>query len=77
VVEESVETGTTGTIVAYTAPFDRERGPQAAIGLVDMDGRRTVARADDALTTELLGHDGIGTHVVLGTSDKGNTMRGA
>ena len=77
VVEESVETGTIGTIVAYTAPFDREQGPQAAIGLVDMDGRRTVARADDTLTTELLGHDGIGTHVVLGTSDKGNTMRGA
>ncbi len=77
VVEESVEAGTTGSIVAYTAPFDRERGPQAAIGLVDVDGRRTVAYADDALTTELLGHDGIGTRVVLGPSDQGNTMRGA
>ncbi len=29
------------------------------------------------LTTELLGHDGVGTRVVLGPSDQGNTMRGA
>jgi acetyl-CoA C-acetyltransferase len=77
VVEESVETGVSGSIVAYTAPFDRERGPQAAIGLVDVGGRRTVAYADDTLTTELLGRDGIGTRVVLGPSDQGNTMRGA
>lgn len=73
----SVETGTTGTIVAYTAPFDHERGPQAAIGLVDVGGRRTVARADETLTTELLGRDGVGTRVVLSSSEKSNTMRGA
>jgi acetyl-CoA C-acetyltransferase len=77
VVETSVEDATTGTVVAYTAPFDRERGPQPAIGLVDMGGRRTVAFADDALTTELLAHDGVGTRVVVGSSDKTNTMRGA
>jgi len=76
-VVASVGTGTRGTIVAYTAPFDRERGPQAAIGLIDMGGRRTLARADETLTTELLSHDGVGTRVVLSSSDKTNTMRGA
>jgi len=77
VVEASVQEPSTGTVVAYTAPFDRERGPQSAIGLVDLDGRRTVALADDALTVHLLAHDGVGTRVVVGSSDKTNTMRGA
>jgi acetyl-CoA C-acetyltransferase len=77
VVEASVDKGTTGTVVAYTAPFDRERGPQAAIGVLDVAGRRTVARADDALTTELLAGDGVGTRVVVDSTDHGNTMRGA
>lgn len=77
VVEASVQEPSTGTVVAYTAPFDRERGPQSAIGLVDLDGRRTVAFADDALTAHLLAHDGVGTRVVVGSSDKTNTMRGA
>jgi acetyl-CoA C-acetyltransferase len=77
VIEPSVEKGATGTVVAYTVPFDRERGPQSAVGLVDVDGRRTIAHGDEALTTELLAIDGVGTGVVLDPSDKGNTMRGA
>jgi acetyl-CoA C-acetyltransferase len=76
-VEAAVETGATGSIVAYTVPFDRERGPQAAIGLVDVGGRRTVAHADGALTMELLERDGVGTRVVLAATDATNTMRGA
>jgi hypothetical protein len=76
-VQDSVDTGALGTVVAYTVPFDRDAGPQAAIGLVDVDGRRTVARGDDALSTELLGHDGVGTRVALAPAEKGNLMRGA
>jgi acetyl-CoA C-acetyltransferase len=76
-VEATVEAGATGSIVAYTVPFDRERGPQAAIGLVDVGGRRTVACADDALTAALLDGDGVGTKVVVGAGDATNVMRGA
>jgi hypothetical protein len=63
--------------VAYTAPFDRDGAPQAAIGLVDLGGRRTVAFADPTLTAALVGRDGVGTKVVLGPSDTGNVMREA
>ncbi len=77
VVEESVDGGTTGTVVAYTAPFDRDGTPLAAIGLVDVGGRRTVALADPTLTAALVGRDGVGTTVVLGPSDAGNVMREA
>ena len=76
-VEESVDPGTTGVVVAYTAPFDRDGTPQAAIGLVDVGGRRTVAFADATLTTALVGRDGVGTKVVLGRGDEGNVMREA
>jgi hypothetical protein len=76
-VEPSVEEGSRATVVAYTAPFDREHGAQAAVGLVDVGGRRTVAHADAVLTAELLEHDGVGTTVVLSSSERGNTMRGA
>ncbi len=72
-----MEHGATGTIVAYTVPFHREHGPQAGIGLVDVGGRRTVAVADEALTTALIEGDGVGARVMLGSSDEGNTMRGA
>jgi len=76
-VEQSAEDRSSATLVAYTAPFDREHGPQAAIGLVDVGGRRTVALADDVLTADLLEHDGVGTTVVLSSSERGNTMRSA
>ena len=77
VVEPKVESGTTGTIVAYTVPFHRERGPQAGIGLIDVGGRRTVALADEALTAALVESDGVGARVTLAGSEEGNTMRGA
>jgi acetyl-CoA C-acetyltransferase len=77
VVEPSVGGDTAGTVVAYTAPFDRDGGPEAAVGVVDLGGRRTVARADRALTAALLEGDGVGTPVVLSSSDDGNVMRGA
>jgi acetyl-CoA C-acetyltransferase len=77
VVEPSAEPGATGTVVAYTAPFDRDGAAGSAIALVDVGGRRTVAQGDDALTAALLEGDGVGAPVVLGTSDEGNTMRGA
>jgi len=76
-VEPSVETGAAGTIVAYTAAFDRDLGPQGAIGLVDVGGRRTVALADTPLTTSLLESDGVGARVVLDGSGETNTMRSA
>jgi acetyl-CoA C-acetyltransferase len=77
VLEASVDDGTSGTVVAYTAAFDREGAPQPAVGLVDVRGGRTVAHADRALTAELLGKDGVGTRVVLGRGESGNIMRGA
>jgi acetyl-CoA C-acetyltransferase len=75
VVEPSAQPGATGVIVAYTAPFERDGSPGPAVALLDVGGRRTVARGDDALTAALLEHDGVGDSVVLGTSDEGNTMR--
>jgi len=78
VVEPSAaNAGTIGEIVAYTVPFDRDGAAAAAIGLVDVGGRRTVARGDSALTDALLEGDGVGTVVVLGESAAGNTMQGA
>jgi acetyl-CoA C-acetyltransferase len=76
-LQASVEKATPGTVVAYTARFDREQGPQPAIGLVDLGGRRTVAYGDDALTAQLLDHDGVGTRVTVDSSAANNTMRGA
>jgi len=76
-VDPSVPEGATGTIVAYTVPFDRAHSPQAGIGLVDVAGRRTIAHADEALTTALLESDGVAARVTLGPSDAGNIMRGA
>jgi acetyl-CoA C-acetyltransferase len=75
VVEPSAQPGATGVIVAYTAPFERDGSPGPAVALLDVEGRRTVARGDDALSAALLEHDGVGDSVVLGTSDEGNTMR--
>jgi acetyl-CoA C-acetyltransferase len=77
VVEPSVAEGASGAIVAYTVPFDRDGGPEAALGVVDVGGRRTVARADPALTAALLDGDGVGTAVVLSPADDGTVMRGA
>jgi acetyl-CoA C-acetyltransferase len=77
VVEPSVETGAVGTIVAYTAGFDREGGPEPAVAVVDAAGGRTVAVAGPELTAVLLEHDGVGFRVVLSNADNRNVMRGA
>lgn len=59
-----------GSVVAFTAPFDRDGEPAEGIVLADVDGRRTVARADRALTEQLLAGDGVGTAVnVVSTPD--------
>jgi len=71
------EQGVAGEIVAYTVPFDRDGNPAAAVAVVDTRGRRTVARADAALSAALMDGDGVGTKVVLEGSADGNTMRGA
>jgi acetyl-CoA C-acetyltransferase len=76
-VEPAVGAGVRGEIVAYTVPYDRDGGAEAAIGLVDLGGRRTVARGDGALTAALVAGDGVGASVELEPSADGNTMRGA
>lgn len=54
------------TVVAYTVPHGRDGAPEAGIVLLDLpDGRRTVARADEALTGALLAADGVGRAVTV------------
>jgi acetyl-CoA C-acetyltransferase len=72
-VESSVEGA--GEVVAYTAPFDRDGHPASALVLAEVDGRRTMARADATLTTELLDADGVGSCVVVARDDTGNVAR--
>jgi acetyl-CoA C-acetyltransferase len=74
-VEPSAEG--TGEVVAYTAPFDRDGQPGAALVLAELDGRRTVARADIPLTTQLLHSDAVGASVVVVHDDTGNLARPA
>jgi acetyl-CoA C-acetyltransferase len=52
-------------VVAYTAAYDRQGAPQPAVVLVEAAGRRSVAVADEALSLELLGADGVGRPVVV------------
>ncbi|MHB8328396.1 MAG: acetyl-CoA acetyltransferase [Acidimicrobiales bacterium] len=52
-----------GRVVAYTVPYDRDGTPLAGIVLVDAGGRRTVARADGALTDALLSTDAVDADV--------------
>ncbi|HUC35890.1 MAG TPA: hypothetical protein VMR97_02070 [Acidimicrobiales bacterium] len=62
----------TGEVVAYTAPYTRDGDPEAAIVLVDLGGRRTVARADGGLTEALVEHDGVGSKVAVSSTPEGN-----
>jgi acetyl-CoA C-acetyltransferase len=55
----------TGTVVAYTAPYDRDGHPLEGIVLVEVDGHRTLARTKGPLTDELLAEDGVGKTVAL------------
>jgi acetyl-CoA C-acetyltransferase len=64
-------------IVAYTVPFARDGAPGRGIVLVEADGRRTVAEADDALTARLLHGDAVGTTVRLAPGEGGPDVAGA
>ena len=66
-----------GAVLAYTVPFGRDGGPEAAVAVVDTGGRHTVATGDEGLTAALLGGDGVGARVVVEGSAEGNVMRGA
>jgi acetyl-CoA C-acetyltransferase len=76
-VDDTASARTTGALVAYTVPYDRAGDVEPAIGLVDVGGRRTLARADAALTDELVVEDGVGRRVVLEPSGETNLMRSA
>jgi acetyl-CoA C-acetyltransferase len=67
----------TGSVAGFTVPFDRDEGPQGAIVLVDIDGSRTVARADESLTAALLDGDGVGTAVAVDQGGEANRARRA
>jgi acetyl-CoA C-acetyltransferase len=58
-------------VVAYTVPFGREGSPGTGVVLAESQGRRTVARADNTLTAQLLAADAVGTAVRLTASDDG------
>lgn len=67
-----------GAVAAYTAPFTREGVPESAVVLVDLDGCRTVASADESLTSLLVGDakdDRVGVKVVVSRAEGGNTAR--
>ena len=73
-VEDAVATGSTGTVLAYTVPFGRDGEPEAAVGIVDLGGRRTVATGDDALSSALMAQDAVGAPVRLETGADGTVM---
>jgi len=55
-----------GTVVAATVPFDRDGRPSPGVVLAELaGGRRTVARADEELTTAILADQAVGAAVVL------------
>jgi acetyl-CoA C-acetyltransferase len=76
-VEDAPAAGARGTVVAYTVPFGRDGEPEAAVGIVDLGGRHTVARADPALSTALVAEDAVGAPVTLDAGPQGTLMHGA
>lgn len=62
------------TVVAYTVPFDRDGAPEAGVLVVEGGQRRTVARADRALTAALLETDGVGLAVTLSDGPDGTNL---
>ena len=58
-------------VVAYTVPFERGGSPGRGIVLVEAQGRRTVAGADDALTAWLLAGDVVGATVRVTATEGG------
>ena len=76
-VDDAVAAGSTGTLMAYTVPFGRDGEPEAAVGIVDLGSRHTVARGDDELSTALMAEDGVGAAVMLDAGPAGTVMHGA
>lgn len=70
-----------GTVVGVTVPHDRDGVPGAGIVVVDVDGARTVARADRALSELALAADVVGSSVTVrparGTGGDGGNLAGA
>jgi acetyl-CoA C-acetyltransferase len=66
----------TGSIVAYTVPFDRAEGPRSAIVMADVGTNRTLALADDALTQALLEADLVGDSIALEPDGEVNRAHG-
>ena len=66
------------TVVAYTAPYDRDGRPGPGLVLVEAGGHRSAAVADAALTERLVSDDAVGTTVTVTTGGEGapNTARG-
>lgn len=52
-------------VVAYTVPYDRDGSPGAGILLVESDGRRSAAVADEAFTDTLVSSDAVGLAVTV------------
>ena len=65
-------------VVAGTVPYGRDGQPGTGIVVVEADGRRTVARADVALSALLVSADAVGTTVdvsAAGDPEAGNLAR--
>ena len=71
---ETTATGT-GTVLAYTVPYDRAGEPEAGIVLVDLGHRHTVARTDTATSAVLVSSDAVGRAVTVEGGDDHNTAR--
>jgi acetyl-CoA C-acetyltransferase len=68
------------TITAWTVPYDRDARPERAIVIADTAaGTRTIARADEKLTSVLLGSDDdlVGSPIVVKPGTDLNTASGA
>lgn len=62
---------TSATVVAYTAPFDREGRTEQASAVVEVGGARTVVRCDEPLSEDLVSGDRVGTKVALRPTEDG------
>jgi acetyl-CoA C-acetyltransferase len=64
-----------GEVVAYTVPFDRQGERSAGVVIVQVREARTVAMADEELTTVLLNSDGVGLRITVTAGEEINTAR--
>jgi len=66
-----------GTIVAYTVPYERDGEPGSGVVLLDIGDGHTVARTDAATSRMLVSEDAVGAAVTVSASDDGNVARPA